>query len=80
MLHTKYQGYKPCGFRKEDFFIFSLKQLTPGGGGGCFWLKGHNLNKLSEGPLGDATYIISTLGLADSDGEIFFMFSLYKPM
>ena len=24
MLHTKYQGSKPYGFRQEDFFIFSL--------------------------------------------------------
>ena len=22
MLHTKYQGYMPCGFRQEDFFMF----------------------------------------------------------
>ena len=20
ILHTKYQGYRPCGFRQEDFF------------------------------------------------------------
>ena len=24
MLHTKYQGSRPCGFRQEDFFMFSL--------------------------------------------------------
>ena len=24
MLHTKYQGFRPCGFRQEDFFRFSL--------------------------------------------------------
>ena len=24
MLHTKYQGSKPCSFRQEDFFKFSL--------------------------------------------------------
>ena len=22
MLHTKYQGSRPCGFRREDFFKF----------------------------------------------------------
>ena len=22
LLHTKYIGFKPCGFREEDFFIF----------------------------------------------------------
>ena len=24
MLHTKYQDSRPCGFRQEDFFMFSL--------------------------------------------------------
>ena len=24
MLHTKYQGSRPSGFRQEDFFTFSL--------------------------------------------------------
>ena len=24
MLHTKYQGSMPCGFRKEDLFTFSI--------------------------------------------------------
>ena len=25
LLHTKYTGFRPCGFREEDFFhIFSL--------------------------------------------------------
>ena len=23
MLHTKYQGSRRCGFRQEDFFMFS---------------------------------------------------------
>ena len=38
MLHTKYQGSRPCGFRQEDFFMFSLympidvKHVTPGAG------------------------------------------------
>ena len=22
MLHTKYQGSRPCAFRQEDFFMF----------------------------------------------------------
>ena len=22
LLHTKYIGFRPCGFREEDFFIF----------------------------------------------------------
>ena len=37
MLHTKYQGSRPCGFRQEDFFyVFPIqayvKHLTPRGG------------------------------------------------
>ena len=35
MLHTKYQGSRPCGFRQEDFFMFLpikayVKAVTPG--------------------------------------------------
>ena len=64
MLHTKYQGSRPCGFRQEDYFMFLLlnayvKHVTPGWG--HFWPKGHNLNKLGRGLLGDATYQISRL-------------------
>ena len=64
MLHTKYQGSKPCGFRQEDFFMFLpvkayVKHVTPWQGHS--WPKGHNLNKLGRGPLGDATYQISRL-------------------
>ena len=34
MLHTKYQDSRPCGFRKEDFFMFLpikdyVKSVTP---------------------------------------------------
>ena len=63
MLHTKYQGSRPCGFRHDVFFSHfpikaSVKHLTQGPGN--FWpCKGYNLNKLGRGPLGDATYQIS---------------------
>ena len=34
-IHTKYQGSRPCGFNKEDFFMFSylayVKHVTPRG-------------------------------------------------
>ena len=35
MLHTKYQDFRPCGFRQEDFFMFFtiqayVKHVTPG--------------------------------------------------
>ena len=26
MLHTKYQGYRPCAFRQEDFLKFSSQK------------------------------------------------------
>ena len=29
MLHTKYQDARPCGFRQEDFFMFSLYNIAP---------------------------------------------------
>ena len=36
MLHTKYQDSMPCGFKQEDFFIFSLYKpmldMLPQGG------------------------------------------------
>ena len=64
MLHTKYQGSKPYGFRQEDFFYVFLiqayaKHVTPGAG--QFWPQGYNLNKLGRGLLGDATYQIPRL-------------------
>ena len=27
MLHTKYEGSRPCGFRQEEFFMFSIYNL-----------------------------------------------------
>ena len=64
MLHTKYQGSRPYGFRQEDFFMFFpikayAKHVTPGAA--LFWPQGHNLNKLGRGPIGGATYQISRL-------------------
>ena len=43
---------------------------------GMFGPRGHNLNKLDKGPLGDATYQISRLkiGLVVSDKKICFKF------
>ena len=58
MLHTKYQGSMPCGFRQEDFLMFSLYKPS---GVGPFLPKVHNLNKLGRGPLDTATYLISRL-------------------
>ena len=87
MLHTKYQGSRPCGFRHEVFFSrFPYKSLfkTFDPKRGHFWPKGYNLNKLGRGPLGDATYMLHTkyqesrpCGFRQED---FSTFSLYKPM
>ena len=65
VLHTQYQGFKPCGFRREDVFTFSLykpmyvKHVPPAWG--YFWPHGYNLNKFSRGLLGYATYQTSRL-------------------
>ena len=64
MLQNKYQCFRPCGFRQEDYFMFFpisayIKHVTPRVG--PFWPKGQNLTKLDRGPLGDATYQISRL-------------------
>ena len=65
MLHTKYQGSRPCGFTQEDFLRFplylSLCETFDTRGGALFWPQGYNLNKLGSGPLGDATYQLSRL-------------------
>ena len=71
ILPTKYQyyiniKYRSYGFRHEDFSFFTLyktnlKHMTPWWG--HFWPKGHNLNKISNGPPGNSTctYQISRL-------------------
>ena len=63
MLNTKYQGSRPYGFRREDFFVFPIqayvKHMSPGRD--HFWPKGQNLILLGRGPLGEATYQISRL-------------------
>ena len=45
MLHTKYNGVGPCGFRQDAFYAVKILYKT----------KGHNLNKLGKVALGDAT-------------------------
>ena len=69
MLHTKFQASRPSGSEEEDLQIFIyvflwLKPGTPGQrpswtlGPGA---KGHHLNKLGRGPLGNAAYQISNI-------------------
>ena len=68
MVHTKYQGYRPFVPDKK-IFMFSLICLcnTCDPCIGPFWPKGHNLNRLGRGLLGDATQNIKAL-------------CMYKPM
>ena len=62
MLYTKYYDSMPCGFRQEYFYVFPLKILckTCGPWVGTFLHQVHSLNKLGRGPLGGATYQISS--------------------
>ena len=45
-----------------------------------FWPKGHCLNKLGSGPIGDATYQISSFSPCGFLQENFIMFTQCKPM
>ena len=65
MLHTKYQGSMPCGFRQEDFFMFLpikayVKPVTPPRPD-HFLPQGYNLNKIGRGSLDDTIYQNSRL-------------------
>ena len=81
ILHTKYQGSRPYGFRREAFFMFSLYKpilnMWPSGQG-HFWHQGHNLNKLGRCLLGDATYQISRLYVLCFQRRRFFKISSWK--
>ena len=59
LLHTKYTGFRSCGFREEDFLIFShykpmVDNVSPGHG--QFGPQGHGWQDLSRVPLHIATY------------------------
>ena len=91
MLHTKYEGSRPCGFRQDFFMVFPIqayvKHVNPVAS--QFWHERYNLNKLGRGSLDDATTRhralifgtnIKALCHVVSDKKIFSWFSLYKPM
>ena len=63
MLHTKYQGSKLYGFRKDFFMFFPteayVKHVTPGKS--HFSTQGINMNKVGQGSLSDALYQIARL-------------------
>ena len=53
LLHTKYTGFRACGFREEDFFMFfTLKaygshwQIMTPPGSGLFGPQGHGRQDL----------------------------------
>ena len=82
MLHTKYQGSRPCGFRQMIFSGFSYISLceTCEPKAGHFGPQGHTLNTLGRGLL----IMLHTkyqgsmpCGFRQDD---FFHVSLYKPM
>ena len=75
MLHTKYQGSRPYGFRQEDVFMFfPIKACAKHGtlGAGHFWQQGYNLNNLGRGLLGDASYKLPRLYALWFQKRIFF--------
>ena len=58
MLHAKYQGSWPCGFRQEDFSCVPYISLYKAG---AFFAPRASFNKLGRGTLDYATYHISRL-------------------
>ena len=64
VLHTKYQGSRPCGSRPEDFFScvpYTSLFKTCDPGAGPFLAQKHNLIKIGVGPLDDTLYQILML-------------------
>ena len=58
MIHTKYQGSRPYGFRQEDFFsCFPVKHVVPVAG--PFLAPWGIIKRNLEPLLGDALYQIS---------------------
>ena len=65
MVHTKYQGSRPCGIKQEDFFscfpIYAYVLPVTQQGWAHFWPQGYKMNKLGGGPQDDDTYQILRL-------------------
>ena len=60
MLHTKFQAPESSSSEEEDFYgkYISFLNPRPTPPQGHFGFKGHHLNKLGRGPLGNATSIL----------------------
>ena len=83
-VHTKYQGYKPCRFRYEDFFswfsyINLCKTCDPWNGAifGPRGITGIVLVEVHQVMLHTKYQIYRSCGFRQ---EGFFMFDQYKPM
>ena len=77
MLHTKYQGSMPYGFRQEDFSCFpyiSLCKTCGPWGVAIFGPRGHNWEKLGTSTRRCFIPIIKALCLGASNLRIIFMF------
>ena len=79
MLNTKYQGSWPCGFRQKDFFTFSLCKTFYPRGGAIFDPRGIIWTHFVE-----VHYVMLHTKYQGSRPygfrQVFFTFSLYKPM
>ena len=58
MLYTRFQAPASSSSEEEDFKYISFLNPRPPPPQGHFGPKGHRLNKLGRGPLGNATYHI----------------------
>ena len=60
LLHTKYQGSGPSGFREKIVYVFPYKPIKHiAQGWDHFRPKGHNVKEIERSPLDDTTYQIS---------------------
>ena len=83
MLHTKYIGCGPHGFREEDFLSFSHYKsmgVHDSLGHGQFGPKRLDWQDLCKGPLNIATYKIYKLWASWFQRRKFLSFSHYKSM
>ena len=58
MLHTEFKAPESSSSEEEDFQVYFISETKtpPPTPQGHFGPKGHHLNKLGTGPLGNATY------------------------
>ena len=80
LLHTKYIGFRPCGFR-EVFPIYKPMVDNDAPGAWPIWAPGTWLAGFMKGITKHCyTQNIKALGLMVSEKKIFLCFPLYNPM